>query len=149
MIFKRISMLIGLALLTISLVSCSDEPAAPDPEKEAHRRVTMNDVAGEPPMTEDDILLYIKILPEFAPIEDADPAGEMEFYKKYNFTKNRFYYLRSKIANASLIVVGRPPDLSGLPESVHPSDEELEVVKKNFQAIKAATDEFNDISRNR
>ena len=142
---KKILIVIGLAaMLTAGASACG-----PDQEKEAKRRVTFNDLKNEPPMTEEEILLYIKVLPEFAPIETVNPAAEIDFYKKYNFTKNRFFYLRSKIANASLIVAGRNPDLSSFPESLRPSDAELELIKNHFQELKTATDEFVEVQRNR
>lgn len=142
---RKILISIGLVVLMAGFVSCS---SAPDPEKEAKRRVVFDDIKNEPPMTEDEILLYIKILPEFAPFENAgNPAGEMDFYKRHNLTKNRFYYLRSKIANASLIVAGRNPDLSTNPESLKPNDSELLIVERHFKALKAATDEFIERQR--
>lgn len=132
-------------ILMAGLISCSSEP---DPEKESKRLVSVDDVKNEPPMTEDEILLFIKILPEFALVEGVDPVKEMELYKKYKLTKNRFHYLRNKIMNASLIVAGHPRDLSHLPESLHPNDAEVAIVERHFQALKTVTDEFNETKRN-
>jgi hypothetical protein len=141
---KKILISIGLILLTVSFISCSCNP---DPAKEAKRRVTMNDIKNEPPMMEDEILLYIKIIPEFAAVK-VDPGKEMEFYKKYKLTKNRFYYLDSKIGIASLIINDRPPDLSRFPASAHPNEAELEIVKRHLQAFNTAKEKYRKMERN-
>ena len=144
---KKLFVFLNIILMASFLAACSSEA---DPEKEARRTVSLLDLKDEPPMTEGEILLYIKVLPEFAPFENAqDPAGEMNFYKKYKLTKNRFFYLRGKIGYASLSIAGMPLDLSSVPESLHPGDDELRIVRDNFAALKEATDEFNEFQRNR
>lgn len=143
--FSKFLLVSTLFLIMAGSVACSNSP---DPEKEAKRRVTFDDVENEPPFTEDEILLYIKILPEFAEIE-TDPAAEADFYKKYDLSKNRFFYLQGKIAIASLIVVGLDAHLDSKPKSLQPSEKEVEIVRKYFDELKAATDYYTSTVRNR
>lgn len=139
-LFPKFLLISTLFLILASTVACSDSSA---PEKESHRMVTYDDVKNEPPFTEDEILRHIKMLPEFADIE-TDPEAVADFYKKYNISPNRFYYLRGKIGIASFIITGRDAHLDSKPKSLHPSEEEIEIVRKHFDELKAATDYYRD-----
>lgn len=143
----KVLLITAFVLLMLGLAGCS---SGPKPENEAQGRVTFDDVKNEPPMTEDEIVRFIEILPSFAPLEGgADPKAEMEFYRKNSITKNRFFYLRSKTAFASLISAGRPPDLSSVPQALHPNDNEISLIDKHYEALKEAADTFNDSVRSR
>jgi hypothetical protein len=130
---------IVLILLTVYFVFPS---CRLDLEIRAKRLAKTYDLKNEPSMTEDEILLFIKITPEFAAAE-GDLVKEMEFYKKYNLTKNRHHYLTAKIAIASLIATDRrPKNLGRFPESLQPNDGEVEIVKKYLLPITGAANRY-------
>lgn len=131
-----------LCLAAFGLFACSgsDSDSSTGP-------VSMNDVAGEKPITQQDIDVYIKILPEIAPLEN-DGLEAAKVYKKFGMSRVRFKFIQGKIPLCSSMILGHSfnENFDKLTESMKPVESELAVVRANWDDIVAAQKSYSQLS---
>lgn len=141
-LLSRFLVLFFLCLAAFGLFACSgsDSDSSTGP-------VSMNDVAGEKPITQQDIDVYIKILPEIAPLEN-DGLEAAKVYKKFGMSRVRFNFIQGKIPLCSSIILGLSfnDNFDKLTESMKPVESELAVVRDNWDDIVAAQKKYNQLS---
>lgn len=97
---------------------------------------------NEPPLTQADIDTFIKIMPEMSKAAEKDPAQAVKIYEKAGLTENRFGLIFSKVTLGMFVASGIPKETltSGqdVPEVLVPSDAEIELIKKNLEALEKA-----------
>ncbi|MDR3038435.1 MAG: hypothetical protein LBV21_03965 [Candidatus Adiutrix sp.] len=94
----------------------------------------------EPPLAQADVDNYLKIMPQL--IQVKDPAALPKLYADSGLTEIRLGLITAKI-NLGLAlasgVTAQQINLDQVPEPMRPTDQEVELVKKNQAKIQAAT----------
>jgi hypothetical protein len=102
-------------------------------------------LSGEPPLGQADVDAYMKIMPELTRLL-SDPQSAESLASSLNLSQIRFSYIMAKVPLTMALVSGADPralGLDSLPQALHPSDQELSLVKQNLNALIEAAEEAN------
>lgn len=127
---RLISVALLMCLVVLVANACSDSNSNTGP-------VSNDDIANEAPMTQEDISTYIRLIPELAPVEKNGKEAAV-VYKKHGISRLRYHYLRTKITLCAGLNAGARHNLDMLPQSLRPSEYELNLVSDNWADIDAA-----------
>lgn len=136
--------LLFLCLAVFGLFACSG--TGPDSDSSTGP-VSMKDVAGEKPITQHDIDVYIQILPELAPLGNNGQAAA-KVYKKFGMSRVRFIFIQAKLPLCSSMILGLSfnENFDKLTESMKPIESELAVVRANWDDLIAAHKNYKQLS---
>jgi len=100
---------------------------------------------AEPPLGQADVEAYIKIMPEMTRLL-SDPQSAEQLAASLNLSQIRFSYIVAKVPLTMALASGAEPKalgLDSLPKALHPSEQELRLVKDNLEALIKAAEETN------
>lgn len=138
---KKLPTLMLLILWAIS-------PALSSAQEEVHSDIPQavaETLAQEAPLGQADIDAYIKIMPELTRLL-SNPQSAEQLAASLNLSPIRFSYIVAKVPLIMALTSGAAPNslgLDSLPKALHPSDSELELVKKNLEILMRAAEEAN------
>jgi len=98
----------------------------------------------EKPLTQADIDAYLKVLPKMGSVMN-NPDGMGSLAKEAGFSDVRFSYVSGRVGFAMSQAAGataQQMDLSQVPQALRPTDAEIELVKKNLDALQKASMEM-------
>ena len=98
----------------------------------------------ETPLTQADVDVYLQFLPQMNEMM-ANPAGITDFYTKAGWSEVRFSYVMTKVGLGLALVNGATAqqlEMDQLPKVLHPSEAELELIRKNNDALQKAAMEM-------
>ena len=90
----------------------------------------------EPPLAQADVDNYLKIVPQL--IQIKDPADLTKLYADSGLTETRLHLITAKITMGLALASGitaQQLNLDQVPEPLRPTDQEVELVKKNQEKI--------------
>lgn len=108
-------------------------------------QAVVDSLAKEPPISQADVDAYIKIIPELPKLM-SDPQSADGLAAAHQLSQVRFSYIMAKVPLTMAIAAGADPKALGLeelPTLLHPSAEELAVIKANLRALSEAAAEAN------
>ncbi len=94
-------------------------------------------LAKEKPLTQADIDIYLKKMPE-APNYTQSPDALADFAKSTGLSESRYFFVFTKIPLALARAAGMPAEAMGidqLPAVLHPTEADIALVKKNSEAL--------------
>jgi hypothetical protein len=102
---------------------------------------------AEPPLSQADVDAYVKIMPEMTKLL-SDPQSAENLAASLNLSQIRFSYIVAKVPLTMALASGADPKalgLDSLPKALHPSDQELRLVKGNLEKLVTAAEEANRV----
>lgn len=139
MIKKTVAVLLGL-MLSLSAASAFAQPAAFPPE-------ALELFAKEPPVTQADVDLYLKALPEMPKVM-ANPEGLTQLYKDLGLTEARFSFIVAKISLAHSLALGATEEqlgMNNIPEVIRPAESDKALVQQNLDELTRVTKEMRSM----
>lgn len=100
----------------------------------------MKELANEPPMTQADIDIYLKVLPELGKAMQ-DPSAVEKIQKSSGLSEARLGLVLTKVSLAQAMSLGMTLEqlnAGSLPDAMKPTDADVELVKKNMDKINEA-----------
>ena len=139
--FKKTMLILTLALSLTTLGAALAQ--AQTPGGAAIPPEMLEALAKEKPMAQADIDGYIKAMPVMVKaMTDQNAAAEM--FKAAGMTEVRFSYVAAKVGLGMALASGATPEqmqMDQIPEIIRPSKADIDLVKKNMDALqKAAAD---------
>ena len=136
-------------ILTLTLlILWMTSPALLSAQEEIHSdipRAVIESLAEEAPLGQADVDAYIKIMPELTRLL-SDPQSAEQLAASLNLSQIRFSYIVAKVPLTMALTSGADPKslgLDSLPKALHPSDQEMGLVKNNLEALIKAAEEAN------
>ena len=139
--FRKLLLVFTLALSLTSLPAASAFAQAPGQQIPPEMAAALE---KEGPLTQADVDVYLQFLPQMNKMM-ADPASVTDFYSKAGLSEVRFSYLVTKIGLGLALVNGATAEqlsMDQLPKVLHPSEAELDLVRKNNDALQKAAMEM-------
>ncbi|MDR3038408.1 MAG: hypothetical protein LBV21_03830 [Candidatus Adiutrix sp.] len=131
---QPVKAIIGAVFLGLcGMTACSDAQSGSYPEHYSN-----DDLADESPLTQADIDAYVAIRQKYENIDLKDQKAVAALAEEYGLTHKRHYYVISKLPIVGGLAVGAKmtyPDY--MPPSIRPTDEEIELVKRNIGKLTA------------
>lgn len=100
-------------------------------------------LALEPPLSQADVDIYLKILPELPTIM-ADPSSLSRIVTAHDLSQTRFSYIMAKVPLTLVLIDGTSPEelgLNTLPSVLHPTESEKAVIAQNREKLHQASNE--------
>lgn len=135
--FKKISIALTLAML---LALGANFAQAQMPNVGQIPPEAIAELAKESPMTQADVDVYIKILPQLAKAA-TDPSAAANIQKASGLSDIRLGMIMTKISLAQAVNMGMTLDqlnVDQLPEAMRPTEDDIALVKTNMDKINAA-----------
>ena len=132
-------MLLALGAALAALSSAQEEVHSDIPQ------AVIETLDAEPPLGQADVDAYIKIMPEMTKLL-SDPQSAEHLAASLNLSQIRFSYIVAKVPLTMALASGADPKalgLDSLPKALHPSDQELRLVKDNLEKLITAAEEAN------
>jgi len=136
--------LLFLMLLALGAALAAISPAQEEVHSDIPQAV-IETLDAEPPLGQADVDAYIKIMPEMTKLL-SDPQSAENLAASLNLSQIRFSYIVAKVPLTMALASGADPKalgLDSLPKALHPSDQELALVKANLEALITAAEETN------
>ncbi|KXS56371.1 MAG: hypothetical protein AMR96_03050 [Candidatus Adiutrix intracellularis] len=114
----------------------------PGPKTELPQEIATA-LALEPPLSQVDVDIYLKILPELPTIM-ADPSSLSRIATAHDLSQTRFSYIMAKVPLTLVLIDGTSPEelgLNALPPVLHPTESEKAVVAQNREKLHQASNE--------
>ena len=108
-----------------------------------------SDMLEEPPLTQDDIDAYVDMAPSIAPFWATDGQDAAQIYSRYGMSRNRFNFFREKMRIYFLLKRGSSVDKNEVPYNLMPSEDELNLLDRNWADIRESSTMFKEIAKSK